>query len=401
MTPCPYDAWALGRAVCGYQANGELAAVVDDTLKAMAAHLFALPKKVRGCAWDAMRSARADCNDLIMAMANVDPKGPAPPIDPLDILTAAHLRSIMSNTRWLWPGWIPAATIIGMAAEQGTGKTRFALDLCSRAWNTREWPDGQPMTLPPQSRTLWLCSDGQESEILDELPNFGIPDEALIFTGRGQEPAAYQSLDDLGTYQRIDELVAACRPVILFIDSLSYATTLNLCEMQTIARLKTPLGGIVQRHQIVVALLLHTAKEGNVFGRHVKGITRSLLQIECPDPTRRERLRLWVERPCGKRPPALGVTMHDAGNEYDFDPPTRLDLNKGGRPPQKRDKGIEFLTRKLTQADCRAIDLVSEWTAIPEAKGTLFNARDAMVADGRLVVDDSRKPQVWHLVNKA
>ena len=32
-------------------------------------------------------------------------------------------------------------------------------------------------------------------------------------------------------------------------------------------------------------------------------------------------------------------------------------------------------------------------------KSTLFNAKDDLVEEGLLVVDDTRKPQVWHLVD--
>ncbi len=79
-------------------------------------------------------------------------------------------------------------------------------------------------------------------------------------------------------------------------------------------------------------------------------------------------------------------------------PPLEPSRNSGGRPPEKLDKAIEFLTEKLAKGDCKARDLVNEWVAKKEAKGTIFNAKNAMKEDGRLVVDDSKNPQIWHLI---
>ncbi len=69
--------------------------------------------------------------------------------------------------------------------------------------------------------------------------------------------------------------------------------------------------------------------------------------------------------------------------------------NPGGRPPEKCDRASAFLTEKLTQRDCKACDLINEWVAKGGAKGTVFNAKRALEADGRLVVEDSKKPQIW------
>ena len=92
------------------------------------------------------------------------------------------------------------------------------------------------------------------------------------------------------------------------------------------------------------------------------------------------------------------MTIRDGGCDFDFAPSEEPARNTGGRPPEKCDKAIVFLTEKLTQSDCKACDLINEWVAKGEAKGTIFNAKRAMEEDGRLVVDDSKKPQIWHLI---
>jgi len=62
------------------------------------------------------------------------------------------------------------------------------------------------------------------------------------------------------------------------------------------------------------------------------------------------------------------------------------------------DKAIAFLNKELGQGDRLTSELVSEWEALGEAKATFFNARKKMVEDGLVVVDDSGKRQICHLV---
>ena len=254
------------------------------------------------------------------------------------------------------------------------------------------------MTLPPETPSLCLCADGNHAEIADVLPLFGLPDEAVIFPAPRDAPYVNTSLDDQETLAQIDTAIIARGPWAVFVDSLTYATTKDLCEQPSIATLKTPLVGLAQRHQVNVMLFLHVSQEGQALGRRIKGITRTLIHLECPDPAVSHRLRLWVEKSYGRKPPPLGVTMHDAGNDYDFNPPARPEPRKGGRPPEKTDKAITFLTQKLSTGDEKGCDLINEWIAGGGAKGTIFNAKHAMEEDGLLVVDDSNKPQIWHLI---
>ncbi len=155
---------------------------------------------------------------------------------------------------------------------------------------------------------------------------------------------------------------------------------------------------MVQRHQTEIALLLHLSKEGQALGRRIKGITRTLIHLEAPDPDRHDRLKLWVEKSYAKKPPALGVTIKADGNDYDFTPPAKPDSGtKAGRPAEKIDKAIAFLVERLTDGDEAAVNLVRVWESQDGSKSTLFRAKEQMVKEGRLVEDDSGKRKIWHL----
>ena len=145
-------------------------------------------------------------------------------------------------------------------------------------------------------------------------------------------------------------------------------------------------------------LLLHVSKEGQALGRRIRGITRTLLHLECPDPSHSDRLRLWVEKSYASKPPALGVTIGPNGNTYDFDPPAHRDPSKGGRPPAERDKAASFMRVALAkQNDQKATDLCSEWIKTGGAEGTFWNARDAMVTAGELTCEG--KPKIMRLIS--
>ena len=398
----PPDAWALRRLLTGHDLNGELD-TLPTPLKEMGEYLAGLDKKARPTAWQAMMAARPDRDELIKALADVDPLGPAPQVQTARFATAADVRRIMTSIRWLWEGWIPASRVVGIASLEGTGKTRFGLDLCRRVWNGMPWPDGQAMTLPAKTPSLWLCADGHHDEIVDILPMFNLPDEAVIFPSPPDDPYNNTSLDAPETLAQLDAAIVARKPWALLIDSLTYATSRDLCEQRSIAILKTPLVDLVQRHQVNVMLFLHVSREGQALGRRIRGITRTLLHLECPDPEQSHRLRLWVEKTYGKKPPALGVTMGDSGSTYDFNPPARLEPDRGGRKPVERDKAMQFIRDALTrQNDQIGNDLRAEWVKDGGSESTFWRGVDAMKDAGDLTTDGGKgtgKQTVLHLID--
>jgi hypothetical protein len=395
-----FDAWTIRRLLCGHTVNGELAGL-SEGLQPIGSYLESLDPADRFGPWEGYLCSRCDRADVIVALANANPLGPPPQVQPVTFATAADVRKIMATMHWLWELWIPASRIVGIAGLEGTGKTRFGLDLCRRVWNALPWPDGQVMTLPPKTPSLWLCADGHHDEIADMLPSFGLPDEAVIFPAPSDDPYSNTSLDAPETLSQVDDAIVAHRPGFVFVDSLTYATSRDLCEQRSIAILKTPLVELVQRHQVNIILLLHVSKEGQALGRRIKGITRTLIHLECPDAEQSDRLRLWVEKSYGKKPPALGVTMRDGGNDYDSNPPTRPDPNRGGRPATKREQAARFICEKLAaQNDRIGNDLASEFAATGGTGSTFWRAVREMGANGELTLDGGKgtgKQTMLHL----
>jgi Protein of unknown function (DUF3987) len=80
MTIRPYDAWVLSRLLCGFAFNGELEAV-STPFRPLAHHLAVRSAEARQDDWEAFLTGRDDRDQIIMALANIDPLGPAPEAD--------------------------------------------------------------------------------------------------------------------------------------------------------------------------------------------------------------------------------------------------------------------------------------------------------------------------------
>ena len=299
----PLDAWIFRRLLADLPLNGEIDHM-SGVLRLMAGHLAGIPLQGRQPAWDAFMAIANDPGEIIKAVSAADPLGPAPQVQPAAFATVADVRKIMASVRWLWEGWIPASRVVGIASLEGTGKTRFGLDLCRRVWNGMPWPDEQAMTLPPKTPSLWLCADGHHDEIADMLPLFGLPDEAVIFPAPSNDPYTNTSLDDPETLSQVDAVIVAHKPWAVFVDSLTYATSRDLCEQRSIAILKTPLVDLVQQHQVNVMLFLHSPPRGKLLesaSRESRGrcFTWNALTLRSPNdcgsgsrsPTARNRQR--------------------------------------------------------------------------------------------------------------
>jgi hypothetical protein len=271
------------------------------------------------------------------------------------------------------------------------------LELAKRTWEQREWPDGQKPTFPAGTPTLWVCGDRHQEELRDLATEYGLPNEAIRLNALPQEPWGGWDLDNPDTVKLLRELIEGEHPGLTFIDTVWRATRRRLNREDEVNTVMTPIVSIAQECDASIIGLMHLSKDMDTLGRRLEGLSRGIMKMFRPDPSQPNRRRLEVIGNF-KEPPPLGVTLRDGGCDFDSSPPTEPARNPGGRPPEKCDKAIAFLTGKLTQSDCRACDLVSEWLALGESKSPFFAAKKLMEEDGRLVVDDSKKPQIWHLI---
>jgi hypothetical protein len=433
--PKPFDSLVLSRLLAGWELGDQMVEAMSEEFQPIARTISALERREdRREAFQLYRKRHPDPDGLVRCLRRAGELPPFPPVMTAKtrpsadvqlpqapaggsprILTerwvpasARDLSQSSKGVRWIWKDWISRGRIAGLAGFEGTGKTRFALDLARRAYHGLSAPDGRSLEVPIGSPSMWICADGHQDELATSAQEMGIPPEAILFNAQPDEPYDGIDLDSDESLYQLEGFLSVSKAPLVFVDTLTNATRRDLCRQSDVKSLLSPLLSIAQRQDVAIILLLHLSREGHALGRRVKGLTRTLLHLECPSPdTEPGRLRLWVEKSFAVKPPPLGVTMTADGNLYDANPPERSDRDRTGsgtgngtgvgRPPEKIDKAIEFLVAELSDGDRKAVDLVSAWQAEGEAKASLFRARNALVESGRLVVDDSSRPQIWHL----
>ena len=299
---------------------------------------------------------------------------------------------VMGDLEWVWEGWLARAGIAGVAAAEGAGKTRLIADLLRRVWFGLEWPDGQAPTLPAGTPALWICADGQQQEIAKLSREYGLPPEAIYFNTGKDDPCGGTTIDQPIDIERLEHYIGVVRPCFVVVDTLTNATTnYSLNDASEVTMLMGPLDGVAKRTESTVIAVMHLSIVGDVLGRRVKGWTRTLIKIECPDPEHYERLRLWVDKSFDTKPAALGVTMAAAGNDYDDAPPGAVASGpRGGRPPVTRERTKAFIRSRLASGlPYVAVDLRDELAAADDKAARAFwKAVEEMAAAGELEQTD-------------
>ena len=218
-----FDAWVLSRLVSGQRCD-EFIDATHPRFRPVAKYLAETDRSSRSIAFGCYLAGQGDRDEVCKAVADADPLGPAPsltaerrPASALDLDQAAF------GVQWAWPGWIPRGRVCGVGGFEGTGKTRFALDLARRAYHGLPWPDGQPMTLPSGSKSLWICGDGHQEEIAGAARKMNLPLNAVLFNASPEDPCTGVDLDDPAAIESLDaflEISAAPLGLHRYLDQL-------------------------------------------------------------------------------------------------------------------------------------------------------------------------------------
>jgi hypothetical protein len=377
----PSHAWALRRLLIGHDLNGELDTLAEPW-KRMGEHLAGLDKKARQVAWHAMLAARPEAAELVKALADVDPLGPAPTIAAVEpFATLADVARIVSAQPWLWQGWLALGVLNALAADPGIGKTRLAMDLARRLWLGLPLPDGQLSNLPAGTRTLWVQGDRNFAEMLQAARDFGLPDEAVVLGSAPDEPFGSLDLDDPDTLAAIGERIQAASVPLAMIDTVGMTTSRNLSRPDEAREFFAPILELCQKTGVALLGLTHLSKDKEALGRRIVEKARVVIKLTQPDPDGQpDRRRLWVDKTSVLRPPALGITMGTTGNEYDFNPPREPDPlpRKRGPVPVKQEACKKWLANYLTPNPAMVKDVRTHAEAAGFSADTLYKAKDAI-----------------------
>jgi hypothetical protein len=315
-------------------------------------------------------------------------------------LRSAHLGDLAISQqagRFVWKNWITRAHFTLLSSDPKIGKTHLALDLARRIYFGDQWPDGQDPTFSAGTVTLWIPGDRHQDELKDRAATFGLPPEAVRLNAPAENPYSGWDLDDPKNISMLANLIAIEKPGLVLIDTVWRATRRRLNKEDEVNALMTPIISIAQHYDVAIMGLMHLSKDLDTLGRRLEGLARGIMKLFRPDGSQPDRRRLEVIGNF-KEPPALGVTLRDGGCDFDFTPPADVPKGNAGRPPVKTDKAVAFIEAELANGDEKGCRLIEKWLALGESKDPIFRAKDSLVEKGRLVIDDSQKPQIWHLV---
>lgn len=247
--------------------------------------------------------------------------------------TAADIRAANMSTRWAWKGWIQLGATTCLAAEPGVGKTRLAMDIAKRLWHGLPWPDGQLATFPPGTKTLWVPADNQWAEMADVPEQMGIPLEAVVLNSTKANPFSGTNLDKPDQLNDLERRILRVKPALVLIDTVGMVTDLPTYKQEDAKRVFKPFAEIAQRCNVGIVLVTHLSKGGEALGRRIIGATRQVIKLCKPEGCDENRRRMWVDKTSAIKPPPLGVTMGETGNDYDLSPPAMVD-DRGQAVPE-------------------------------------------------------------------
>jgi len=248
--------------------------------------------------------------DMLASAGWSDPdRPPRPPRKPP---TLADARGMIEGLNWIWPGWILKGQLTLVTGASGAGKTTLMVDLVKRYYKGLVWPDGTPATQEPGRPALWLNSDRRVDQLAELWAAAGLPDDACYLAHELGKPLNPLSLDDPSTMSLISEYVESVKPWALIIDTISRATSQDLCNPTGVTEVTGPLLELSNRTGIAVFLLGHTNKDGEAYGRHLKTTCQVCWKLEGTSATSSRTLR--NDDRCAIKPPEpIGVTIQSDG----------------------------------------------------------------------------------------
>jgi len=300
-----------------------------------------------------------------------------------------------------WDGYVRRGEVHLVVGKEKTGKTLFLCALAARCWFGRDFPLGLPCPVPPGTGTLWVWGDRQHQQLRDRLEAAGVPLEAVHLAAPPDSPLGFWRLDDEDSFASFVQLTAALADQIGFVvvdTAWSAAPGFKLHDTGDTATHFGRLADLAAKTKLPILATNHLNLAGGVLGLRSSGIARTILKLSRANPDDRTRLRLDADGNYKPVPP-LGLTITDFGVDYSADAPDIIEgPTKPGPKQTARREAKEFIVAELTKAnDQKAVTIIDAWVEAGRSKSTIFKAVEDLTNEGRLVVDKSRKPQLWHL----
>lgn len=325
----------------------------------------------------------------------------------IEVITLRDIKNLIGEGgRFLSKNFMVKHHLNALGAQEKVGKTHLALDICRRIYFAQEWPNGDPASFAAGTRTLWIPGDRHHDEVMERGEAMGVPPEAFILNGQKNDEFGGINLDDPENLSRLDQLCQENRPALIVIDTLNGTTARKMNDAVEVAAFFNPIIDIAKRNETTILALTHLNKSGDFLNLRIKGVARALWTLTAPDPTTPDRRRLEIKGNF-PMPMPMGVTLHELGAEYDWDPPAPAPEEGdrrhggGGRPQGSRVVAKDWVLSKLQEENHRRATLLQEEAAETGicVKPTFWRAVEDLEKEGKIIRDG--KPFILHLRQSA
>lgn len=200
-----------------------------------------------------------------------------------------HILALMNERNWLWGdkdrnvGWFVDRGLHLVEGKEGTGKTRWILDLVKRWSLDQHWPDGTKTEMDPDSKVLFVASDSHWDQIATTAVSFGIPSSNVIFTGPENDPYNFTNIDDPQTLAMIRHWCGRYKIGMVVIDTLMAASSRPLVDPQEVAKISTPLRELAREFSIPIVLVGHLNSQGETWGRSMGRTCDNVIRLEADE----------------------------------------------------------------------------------------------------------------------
>jgi AAA domain len=397
----PREAWIVARLLCGRLpvAPGSIEPIDEsERIRPLADRLHDTDPQLRTWIWRGFLTGRPDHEDWTGPVGEADPSGPPPEESPPEAPPRAnlsHIRRLIAETAWSWPGWLAGGVLNTLASHPGEGKTILAMNLARILWNGWPWPDGATNTLPAGTKTLWVPGDRHYPQLIELAERYGLPDEAMVFNASADEPAAGYDLDDGATLDALEAAIADVHPGLVIVDTVGMTTRRNLGRPEEARAYFGPLMDIAGKAKVSFLLVTHLSKESQALGRRIVGASRLVWKLTKPDPEGQpDRRKLWVDKTYAEVPKALGMTIGAQGCTFDDKPPM-AQAETRNKPSPRLDAVKDWLTERLAAGPILLHKLRTEALAAGYSVAWLYKARESL----GIVETESDRKKLWRLAD--
>jgi len=310
------------------------------------------------------------------------PQPDRPPAFEFGFTTDNDLDDRLGEIEWEWPGYIPRGFVTAIVGDQDVGKSQVAQSLCDIRLRGSRWPDGQPHEPHPDTKLLWIDTEGSIALFYQRMKFWGMKRGCFILP---PDPLQELTVDDELHWMWIEAAIEKFMPPIIVIDALSGAHKSGKengnDEMKPVMK---KLAGLAQKYNIAVLVVHHLNKP--IAGvapypitiHRLRGASaipqycRSILALGSPDVNQPEKRRLDVIKlNLAKKPAPVGYELSDHGPLWGDAP----------EPPKERraiDDALDFLEIALKDGPRLSEDVQGEAKAQKIGSNALRDAMKAM-----------------------